>query len=163
MAPKKEKIEEAEGEFVQVKKEDLTRLFDTIEKQSKDIDLLYKASDKVRLSKAQSEGGEMLIHTAKVSKWDDTEKYVIGWKLTKNRCDIVNGRMIEEQQTQVVLDDGEVLEVPLLEFYRKIIRKDSGEIISTNKKIDANGSSVNLLTIQFKDGKKIEINSNFIN
>ena len=171
----KEKIKETvssdvspkqEEETVQIKKEDLTALFDRLDKQAKDIELLYQASDKSRLAKAQSKGGQdVLIHTAKVSRWDGGEKYVIGWKLTSNRSEVINGKWFEDQQCTVVLSEGEPLTgVPLLEFYRKTIQKDSGEIIGREKRFDKQtNQEIEIFHLEFPNGQKLDIMSNFVN
>jgi len=156
MAEKKEK--KIEEEMVQVKKTDLDSMLSRLDSLTKNQDLLFKAQDKNRLSKAMNDGKGVLIHTTKVSKWDDTGKYVIGWKLSTNKCEVVQGRWIEEQNATVIFEEGEPITVPLLEFYRKTIKKDTGEIISRENK-DGN----EILTIQFLDGKKLLINSNYIN
>jgi len=163
----KNKIEDVETpkvpeQMVQVKKEDLEKLLQRVESQAKDIDLLYKASDKSRLSKAMGPE-EHLIKSAKVAKWPDNDKYVIGWRLSKNTCEIINGRWVEDQQTTVVFDDGENVTVPLLEFYRKMINKDSGDIIARTNKLDEKGVAVEILTIQFPNGRELSIGSQYIN
>ena len=164
MENKKTKKTETQDEFVQVKKEDLQNLFKRLDTLSKNQELLFEAADKNRLSKAQNKSGEPLIHTVKISKWDDTDKYVVGWKLIKNRCEVINGVMVTEQNTQVVLNDGTVLEsVPLLEFYRKIIKKDTGEIISKENKYESNGNLEEIYKIQLSNGMELLINSKFVN
>ena len=152
-------------EYVSVKKEDLAALINRADKQAKDIELLYQASDKNRLAKAQAKGGtDVLIHTAKIARWDGGAQYVLAWKLDKNLCELINGKWIEDQQATVIFNEGESITVPLLEFYRKTIQKDSGEIIGRERKFDKqNNSEFEVLKIEFPSGQVIEINSKFVN
>lgn len=155
---------EVESEFVQIKKTDLDEVFKKMDKYQKDIDLLYKASDKSRLAKAQGNGKDVLIHTTKVSRWDNGDKYVIAWKLDTNRSEIINGKWIEDQQATVILDDAESVSVPLLEFYRKMVHKDIGDIIGREKKFDrVTDEEYEILKVEFKNGRVLEINSKFVN
>ena len=151
-------------ETVTVKKSDLDLLLSKLDTLTKNQDLLFKASDKSRLAKVMSDGNNVLIHTAKIAKWDGTDKYVIAWKLNNNRCEVFNGKWIEDQETSVVFNDGEVIKVPLLEYYRKTVVKESGDIISResifNPETQQNDE---MMTIQFSDGNKIKINSIYIN
>jgi len=156
-------VEDTKKQTVELSRHDFDQLMAKLEKQTKDIELLYKASDKQRMAKAMNEGGEVLIKTAKVSTWADTGKFVIGWKLKTNRCEVVMGRWIEEQDATVVLEDGSTLTVPLIEFYRSIIKKISGDIISRTSEYDSQNNKIEILKIQFPNGKKISINSAFIN
>jgi hypothetical protein len=158
-APVKEKVEDT----VEVKREDLNALLARVDKQAKDISLLYQAADKQKLSKAMNDGTENLIKTVKISTWDNTDGLVVGWKLVTNRCEVVLGRWIEEQTVNLILDNGEVLQVPLLEFYRKTLRKVVGDLVSKNQTTDAYGTQVVLFTVQLPSGRKIEINSAFVN
>lgn len=161
---KKPKTEEKEEETVVVKKSDLDKMFAQMEKQSKDIDLLYKAADKTRLATEMNKGGvENLIKQVKVLTWDDTGKFVVGWKLNSNRCEVVMGRWVEEQVASVVLEDGEVITVPLLEFYRKTLIKKPADLIAKTDEFDANNKKITILKVQFPNGKTLLINETFVN
>ncbi len=152
--------------YVKVKAEDLTSIFARLDKQAKDLDLLYRASDKNRLSRALGETEESLVKQVKISVWQDTGAHVIGWKLVKNVSEIVAGRWVEDQQVQVVFEEGEPVVVPLLEFYRKILQKDLADILERtekSEKINGRVEKFELLSIQFEDGKKLTINSRFVN
>jgi len=160
-APVGEKVNKEE--FVQVKKEDLAGLFTRLDKYEKDIQMLYKVSDKSRLQREQNTGG-VLINTVKISRWDGGTAHVIAWKLDSNRCEVVNGRWVEDQQATVILDEGEPVTVPLLEFYRKIIQKDVAEIIGREKKYDKqNNSEYEIFKVELPNGQTLEINSQFVN
>lgn len=152
--------------YVKVKAEDLTSIFTRLDKQAKDLDLLYKASDKNRLSRAMGENEESLIKKVKISIWQDTGIHVIGWKLVKNQSEIIAGRWVEDQQVQVVFEEGEPIIVSLLEFYRKILNKDLADILErTEKSEKVNGrvEKFEMLSVQFEDGKQLIINSRFVN
>ncbi len=159
-----EKKEVKKEELVQVKKEDLDALIKQVEKQAKDLELLYKATDKSRLAKAIGNGGEPLIHTAKVSKWGDTQNFVLGWKLLTNRAEVINGRYIEDQTVEVQVEGMDPFIVPILEFYRNILHKEDGEIVSNSKKFNKETmKDEEFVTLEFKNGRKFEINISFIN
>lgn len=158
------KVEEKpKKQMVEVSKDDLENLLKKLEKQEKDINLLYQAADKGRLSKAMNDGSQTLIRTFKVSTWDNTGKIVTGWTLTSNRCEVVLGRWIEEQTVNVLLEDGEVVAATLLEFYRKTIKKIVGDLTSSVEEKDNAGNKVTLYNLELKDGRKIKINSVFVN
>lgn len=165
----KKTIKKKEEETVQLSREDYNKLMHTIEKQSSDIKLLYDASDKSRLAKANNKGGKVLIHTAKVSKWTDDSKYngkyVIGWKLITNKSEIINGRSIEDQKTMVIFEDEKPLEVSILEFYRKTIQRDEGEIIGRSTQIvnKETGEEDEIFKLQFPNGRTLEISHKFVN
>lgn len=153
----------AKEEMVQVKREDLNAILNKLETYEKNIDLLMKASDKERLARAQSKDGKALIPSVKIAKWDDTENYVIGWKAITNKAEVVNGRYIEDLTTAVFFEDAESIVVPMLEFYRKTIRKDAADVVGKEVKVDEKGGKVELLKIRFENGKELIINSNFVN
>lgn len=164
-APEEAKVSSTKKEdTVEIKKSDYDRLMEQLERNAKDIELLYKASDKHRMAKAIGQGGEILVHTVKLWTWDNTGKIVVGTNLVSNRCEVVQGRWIEDQSMAVVLEDGEVLTVPYLEFSRKTLNKLIGEIISTKKQLDnATKKEVVILEVQLPNGKKLEINQAFVN
>ena len=148
--------------MVEIKKEDLEALLKRVEKQSEDIELLYKATDKARLAKAIGTE-EKLIKTAKIRKWEENGKLVIGWKLTRNICEVVNGRWVEDQQVTMVFEDGTNETASLIDFVRKTLQKEVGDIISKTSKIDEKGESTETFTIQLPNGKKLLIGSAYIN
>ncbi len=160
---KPETVKKAEeDEMVSVKKSDLKAMMDRMDKQSKDIDLLYKVADKSRLQRESGEG-ENLIKTVKVSMWDNGDIPVVGWTLISNRCEVVLGRWIEEQTVNLVLEDGQAIQVPLLEFYRKTLKKIAANILSTSENTDYEGKRVTIYNLEFPNGKKLSINNSFIN
>jgi hypothetical protein len=164
-APKKEKKEadpKPVEEMVQVKKSDLDSIFNKLEKYEKNIDLLMKATDKQRLSKEMGKG-KTLIPSVRIAKWDDSDDYVIGWKAVTNKAENINGRYFEDLTTSVFFEDRETITVPMLEFYRKTVRKDEADVIGREEKIDEKGNRVELLKVKFDNGKEIFINSKFVN
>lgn len=159
----KPKVEKKE-ETVEVKKSDLDRMIAQMDKQAKDIDLLYKAADKSRLATEMNRGGsENLIKQVRVWTWDDTGKYIVGWKLNSNRCEVVMGKWVEEQVASVVLEDGEVITVPLLEFYRKTLIKKPADLLSRTDEYDTNNNKITIFKVQFPNGKTLLINQAFVN
>lgn len=150
------------NDTVEISREDFNKLMERLDKQAKDIGTLYQVADKSRLARAQGEG-ENLIKQAKVSTWDDTGKFIIGWKLISNRCEVVMGRWIEEQEVIIVFEDGETKQIPLIEFYRKTLHKISGDIIARTEEFDEKNNKVNMFKLQFPNGKILLINSAFVN
>ena len=150
-------------ETVTIAKKDFETMMETLEKQSKDIDLLMKASDKSRLQKAKGDDPEVLIHQATLKTWDDTGNIIIAWKLITNKCEVVMGKWIEDQSVVIVFEDGKTKTVSLLEFYRRTLIKVTGDIVSTTTELDENENKINLITLELESGKKITVNSSFLN
>jgi len=155
--------ENNDDESVQVKKSDLNRLMDTISRQSKDIEVLYKATDKSRLASVrQSDSSAKLIHTCKIWQWRNG-KIIVVWKLTKNVSEIVQGKWYEEQASSLVFEDGSMEEgVSLLDFYRHKIPVIV-EILSRKATANDKGEETNILEVLFPDGKKLQVGEMFIN
>jgi hypothetical protein len=163
VVPTEPKVE-PKVETVEIKKTDYEQLMARLEKNAKDIDLLYKAADKSRMAKARNDNAEVLIKSAKVWTWKDTGKIVISTKLIKNICEIVAGRWVEDQLVDVVLEDGEIVKnVPYLEFSRSILNKTSADILSREESFDSNKNKVILFKLQLPNGKELKINSSFVN
>lgn len=143
---------------VVIDKADLDKLFSTITDQGKQIDLLFQVADKGRLARVVG-SGEGLIKTVKIGKYNG--QYVVGWQLTTNQSEIINGRWIENQVTTLILEDKSRVDISLLDFYRKIT-KDVAEIVKRST-IDEDGKTVRILHVRFKDGKELHIDDSFIN
>jgi len=150
-------------EIVEIKKTDFEKLMKRMDSQAKNIDLLLKTADKSRMARELNKEGENLIKQAKVRTWDDTKKIVIGWKLITNKCEVVMGRWVEEQTTTLILEGGEVVTVPLIEFYRKTLTKIDGDIIARTEELDENNNKSMIFKLQFPNGKILLINSAFVN
>lgn len=164
---KKEEVVEKKSskkeDVVEIKRVDFERMMAQMDKQTKDIDMLYRTADKSRIAHELNKAGENLIKQGKVRLWDNTDKLVIGWKLTTDRCEVVQGKWIEEQITNVVLDDGEILTVPLIEFYRKTLKKSAADIIARTQELDKDNNQVTILKLQFPSGKVLLLDSVFVN
>lgn len=161
--PPAETPKPAEEETVQVKKSDLDAIFKKLEDLSKDNKTLFQVADKSRLARLSEKEGAALIRQVKVSKWPKNDQYIIGWKLTKNMSEILphTGRWVEDQATTLVFEDGTVEEIPLIEFYRTPL-KETADIVETNN-LSKNGMSYTILTVEFANGKRLSIDSKFIN
>lgn len=152
-----------EKETVEISKKDLAELFNRLDSQAKDIDMLYKASDKNRLARAQGEGGEVLIKKVRVWTWDNTDKIVVGTSLVTNRSEVILGKWVEDQNIVVVFEDGTTETVPYLQFIRKTLNKIPAEITATSKSLDNNRKEVVIHTVMLPNGKELKINSSFVN
>ncbi len=151
-----------EAETVTIKRTDLDKLFARLDSQAKDISLLYKAADKGRLATEMNKEGQNLIKQVRVWTWDGG-KCIIGWKLTSNKCEVVMGKWMEDQSAVVVLEDGETITVPYLEFVRKTLHKLPADIISRTEEYDDKNEKVTILKLQFPNGKVIAVNSSYVN
>tara|TARA_R110000868_G_C10825555_1_gene758952 strand:- start:610 stop:1173 length:564 start_codon:yes stop_codon:yes gene_type:complete len=159
----KKEVVQADPETVTMSKADFAALMGRIEKRDKDIELLYKAADKNRIQKAKGTEEEVLITTAKLSTWDDTGKIIVAWKMLSNRCEVVMGKWVEDQTVAIVFENGETDEVSYLEFVRRTLIKVTGDIVGRTTETDASGNTVNLVKLELSDGKKVEVNSSFVN
>lgn len=162
----KDEDDDGTGDYVKVSRKDLSNLMDRLDKQNKDITLLYKASDQNRLSRAMGETEDSLIKKVKVSVWQDNGQHVIGWKMIKNQSEIVAGRWVEDQTVEIFFEEAKPVTVTLLEFYRKIFQKDLAEILERTQKIEkihGRSEEYELFTVQFEDGKTLKINSKYVN
>lgn len=158
------KDKDKKDEFVQIKRSDFDRMMGQMEKQSKDIELLYKTADKSRLAKEMDKDGENLVKQAKVSVWEDTNDFIVGWKLITNKCEVIMGKWIEEQTVNVIFDNGKTMTVPLLEFYRRTLKKVPADIISRDEKSDEiTKKKSTIFKLQFDNGKTLLIDSTFVN
>jgi hypothetical protein len=162
-AAKKETGAGEEEEVVEIKKTDFNKLMSQLEQQSKDISLLYKAADRERLSKEMEKEGAGLIKQVRIWTWDNTGRVIIGWKLLTNRCEVVMGRWTEEQTVSLVLEDGETLTVPYLEFVRKTLNKIPADILGKTEEYDSEDKKITVFKVQFPNGKTLKINSLFVN
>lgn len=160
IAPAPEK--KGKEEKITITRKEFDTMISTIERQSKDIGTLFEVADKSRLAKIQNATGESLIKTVKISRWPDTKKLILGWKLTKNISEIVNGRWIEEQKTIIIFEDGTNEEITLLDFYRKI-EKIKGEVLKRRTEQDSTGAKKEYVTVGLEGGKQVELDLAFIN
>lgn len=159
---KEEEGKKKEEETVEVSKKHLNDLLERLDRQARDIDILYKASDKSRMAKALSEGGEVLIKQVKVWTWDDTGRIIIATELVSNKSEVVMGKWVEDQNVVVIFEDGKSETVPYLQFVRRTINKIPAEIVGTTKKTE-NGKESVIYKLQFPNGKVLEINAAFVN
>lgn len=150
-------------EMVQVKKSDLDLIFKKMEDLSRGQADLFKVADKNRLARLAESAGGALIRQVKISKWPRNDQYIVGWKLTKNLSEIMpgTGRWVEDQSTTLFFEDQTFEDVPLIDFYRMPI-KELADIIETNN-VQRNGKSFTVFTVEFENGKKLSIDSNFVN
>lgn len=151
--------------MVEVSTDDLKALIRRIDDLETSNERLLGAADKSRLAHVDSkkQGGK-LIRTVRISRLGKNGPIIMGWKLKVNESYIENGRWREHQVVDVTLEDGKTKEMQLLDFYRMQNKDLSGEIIaekvSTNKETGEDEQSI---TVEFKDGKTLEIGLAFIN
>lgn len=150
-------------DVVEIKKSDFDKMLAQLEKQSKDINLLYKAADKNRLSSELNKEGTSLIKQVRVWTWGDTGRNIIGWKMKTNRCEVVMGKWVEDQAVAVVMEDGEVFDVSYLEFVRNTLKKVTCDLLARTDEYDKNNNKITMFKVQFPTGKTLLINSAFIN
>lgn len=153
-----------EKKKIEIDRNDLDTLIRKIEDQGKAIQLLTEAADKSRLAKAMSKGGtEPLIRTVRVRKFDPEGKLVVGWKLSNNQCEIINGRWVEDQRSILMFEDNTTKEVPLLDFYRKMSH-EIAEIVSRVSEAGSDGNIKEYLNVRLQEsGRPLKIGIEFIN
>jgi len=154
---------EKKPDMVEIKKEDYDRLMNQLDKNAKDIALLYQASDKSRMAKAMGEGGEILIKKVNIWTWDGTGRIIIATKLISNRSEVVLGKWYEDQSVMVIMEDGDNFTVPYLEFVRKTLTKIPAEVVARTSSFDEKEKPITVLKVRFDNGKTLEINSAFVN
>lgn len=162
-SPLEEKEQDSsQKDVVSIKKADLDKVFDRMERQQKEIDMLVKSADKARLAKvrAEEQGGEALISRARIWRFGPDNKVVVGKKMTSNIAEVINGKYVEDQRVIVIYEDGKTEETSLINFERNVDRNEKGEIIS--RESNKNSDEV-MLTIQLEDGHQVKISDKYIN
>jgi len=151
-------------ESVEVPKDVLERLLDTVEKQGEKIKDLESAADVGRLSRIQqARNAGKLVKSAKLSIYEG--KVVLGWSRVKD--DVYfdeSGRLHEDQQVELYLDNGKNKKPTKTEpmSYRAFARlttKIEGEVIKESK--DKEGQI--MFTVQLEDGREFELPIVFLN
>ncbi len=147
------------GDIVEVKRSDFDKMLSQLEKQAKDIELLYKTADKGRISRELSKEGKDLIQQVRISLLDDTDRMVVGWtKLIVNKCEVIMGRWYEEQSTNIIMEDGEVIKMTYLESSRRTKRSIKADVIGIRQE---DGKTI--YKLQLPNGKVILLDKTFIN
>lgn len=143
--------------MVQISKKQLDTIIDALDQRNKDVELLFKVADKNKLSKVrEQEQGANLIRTCRAWIWKN-DKVIIVTKLVSNVAEIVNGRYVEDQQVEMVFEDGTNEKTSYLDFsrHKKFV---TVEILSSKKEGDKL-----VYKVQFSDGKTLAIGESFIN
>lgn len=152
---------EPEESMVQIPKSKLDLLVSTLEKRGKDVELLYKLVDQNKLSRARELQGDTLVKTCKVWQWNNG-KFVIATKLVKNVAEVVNGRYIEDQEIEMVFDDGTSQKTSYLDFSRNK-KMVVFEIVARKDYVRPDGVKSVMLSVVHENGKKLEVSIEFIN
>lgn len=165
----KSKNKKEEGKTVEVPESTLQELLSKVEEYEKkdkqreeQIEMLTHAADKGRLAAwdEKHKGGD-LIRTAKVSLWEG--KIVVGWKMIKDEVFVDKDKVLRENQLlRLYLHTGEgdkpeKQDINYVNFYRNK-KMRVGDIVKKSEGVDGN-----TFTLQFSDGKKIEIDTRFVN
>jgi hypothetical protein len=155
--------EPKEVETIEVKKEDLAAFVKRLSTLEDDNKRLLEAADKGRLANidAKLAGDQPLVRTVKLSRMTPTGPIIVAWSLEKNVSFMDGTRMVENQRMKVFFEDGSDKEMPLIEFYRDRDNKTIAEIIS-RKKPEKPGE-LEILEVETKDGKRLEIPLKFVN
>jgi len=156
-------VEPKDVEVIEVKKDDLAAFVKRLGDLEEDNKRLLEAADKGRLANidAKAAGDQPLVRTVKLSRMTFDGPIIVAWSLEKNISFMDGTRMIENQRMKVFFDDGGDKEMPLIEFYRDRDTKTVAEIIS-RKKPEKPGE-LEILEVEMKDGKRLEIPLKFVN
>jgi len=154
--------EDKNKDIVEVSKKDLKDFLarlDTLESENKkllkvaDVSRLHNLSEKERASKA-------LIRVVALSRLGEDGPFIIAWKMTKNESRVDGNRMIEDQRMEVFFEDGKSKELSLKDFYRNVSKKTKAEIV---KRATDEKSGKEILTVEMKDGKRLDISIEYVN
>lgn len=148
---------------VEVSKADLDALFAKLDKQSQDIETLYKVADKNRLAREYDKNQGDLIRTFRIWRYRPNGRIVVGHQLISNVAELINGRYFEDQRTAVVFDDGTTLELSYSDFFRNLDKAESGEEVSRETLPSKDGESDEVIKLKLEDGQEIKINKKFLN
>jgi len=151
----------ADSDVVTIDRSQLEQLLGTIKRQSQDIDVLYKVADRNKLTKVREADGANLIKTCKVWVWTNG-KHIIATKLVSNIAEVVNGRYVEDQQLEIMFDDGTTLKTSYLDFARNK-KMVTAEITDRRPQKNAAGDDSAILVVVLSDGKQLTIAQEFIN
>ena len=155
------KVETSKEEMVTIPKKDFENVLSKLEGLEKNQERLLGAIDKSQLARydAITGGVRPLIRKVSLSTWGQNGKIVTSWKMIVNESFIDSKGIHENQQVNVTLEDGTVLErISLVDFYRNINKGTKGEIIGSKQE---NGKD--FLKIQLEDGRELELQLPFIN
>ena len=158
--PLNQKKKEGKESKVEVDQSVLEALVKKVEDQAKSIEMLTFTADKSRLAQWDAKHKGDLIRSANITVWHG--KYVVGWEAVQDEVSIINGVLREKQIIRLYLHEGDgkdlkTEEMDYLHFYRNKEVK-SGNIVKRSQTTDGD-----TFTLQFEDGKKLEIDIKFIN
>lgn len=144
-----EKIKTEHSETVTVNKHVLDGILD-------DLKRLKSVADVGRLGQYDDKNKAELKRVVLLSTWDG--KVIVGWKMTKDDVQKVNGIWREFQLIQIKLEDDTTVDLPYLQFSQEVVKVDA-EIISRTKE----GGHETLKVLRKDNGKEIVIDVTFVN
>ena len=149
-------------EKVTVDKDDLKTFMKRLETLETDNKRLMAAADKGRLAHVDAKlaGDQPLIRTVRLSRLTPDGPLVVAWKLEKNISYVDGNKLVEDQVIRVFFEDGTEEQMKLLNFYRGMDKKTVAEIVS-RKTDEKSGEEV--VEVEMKDGKRLEIPLKFVN
>jgi len=158
---KAEKEQQAEPtpstDKVLIEKSFLEEIRKTMDELKADNVMLKQVADKSRMSDFYMRNKESLPEKYKLRMIDG--KIILGWKMIKDDVYIDGPRVIENQQTMLILEDGTQKELS----YRDWVRLYETTICSkVEQRTDADGSLI--LKLQRDDNQKVyEVDVKFVN
>lgn len=158
------KKEESKPEIVEIGKDTLKSLLDTVDGLKEKVEDLEGAANLGRLEriKAARDTGA-IIKTAKVSLWHG--EMVLGWETVKDDVWLdERGRIIEDQQIRLLIDSGEgkkptFTDAMPYKMFGRVSDKIEGEVIKESKNADGSVE----FTLKFDDGREITLPITFLN
>lgn len=154
-------------ETVEVEKDVLERILQTVEKQGEQLKILREVADKNRLTRVEELRAQgKLVKKVKLNYMDD--KLIIGWKTIKDDVYFDQDKRLHEEQIiglyfeQEKPEEGEQLKIGQEMAYQnfaRLVKKVLVEVVEEGKDRDGNINFV----VETEDGKQIKIDSRFVN
>lgn len=131
---------------------------DKLDRMVKDIDILKTISDKRRMAKWMSENKGQQLPVMNLRELNG--KIIVGWRSTKNNphIDTRTGHYIEDQNTEIIYEDGTTEEMPLKVYYENYRTIPAEQISKTEE-----AGEVLFKLRRIDNGEEYEVGSAFVN
>jgi len=142
-------------EVVQVKKDDLQKLLDRIDKIEKENQKLSAIADVGRLAHYEATHRETSSKVYRVSTYQD--KIITSWEMVQNKVwKDPQGEWQEKQEIEITTEDGSKAILPYIEFVTNT-HKVEASLVSTTQKGNKTYLELNV------QGRKLLLDSTYVN
>ena len=154
---KKEKVTKSKTTKVEVDVDVLKNLLDKVAVLEEKTNQIEQTSsqDQIRKIEALRAQGK-LVKSVKVRRFDGG--LVLGWKTLRDNVWVADGKLHEEQDIEVYMDDGTKKETTLLRFGRTV-QYESYEVLKEAR----TGAGEIEFTLMLPDGRELVVNSKYVN